>query len=121
MVDHKIKPLFIEEYDFFEDVCRHMIAKRRREVAAGMKHHDMLQLLLNAGDNAEEKKEVNEDASEEEKAQVAEFKNIIGSKYLTEEEVMAQAMVFFLGMHLFMILFKNNNTIYFLVYNFLAG
>lgn len=98
MVDRKIKPLFIEEYDFFEDVCRHMIAKRRREVAAGIKHHDMLQLLLNAGE--EEKKEVSEDASEEEKAQVAEFKNIIGSKYLTEEEVMAQAMVFFLGMNL---------------------
>ena len=97
LVDRKIKPLFIEEYDFFESVCRHMIAKRRREVAAGIKHHDMLQLLLNAGKSAEEKKELSENATEEEKAQAAEFKNIIGSKYLTEEEVMAQAMVFFLA------------------------
>ncbi|KAH9396368.1 hypothetical protein TYRP_019771 [Tyrophagus putrescentiae] len=88
LVKNKLPPLNIEEYDFFEAATKHMIEKRKEEIQQGRSnhHHDLLQLML----KAEEDKEL-------ELASQREFREIIGTKYLTEEEVQAQAMVFYLA------------------------
>src|SRR5690606_34922847 len=86
------------------------LIKERRENNNGQNYSDMLQLMVNAEHNADVlAKTFKEDLSnqvdghhvhagaDELEREQNELKEIIGSKYLSEEEIMAQAMVFFLA------------------------
>ncbi|KAI2810603.1 hypothetical protein BLOT_001766 [Blomia tropicalis] len=98
--------------DFFQDFCKHMIEQRTKEtIANGSRHHDMLQLLINAQLNQNdsnnkatifeqqdllEAHHVNSTV-EEMKAEERELGSIIGTKSLSEEEVIAQSLIFLLA------------------------
>ncbi|KAI2802051.1 hypothetical protein BLOT_010243 [Blomia tropicalis] len=106
-MDNNIRPFYVQEFDFFENITRHLIKERRMNPD---KHQDMLQLMVNAEHNTEmldktykeelanavDGHHVNS-GNEELEQEHEQFRNIIGSKYLSEAEVMAQAMVFFLA------------------------
>ena len=53
MFDYKVKPVFISEFDFFENISRHLI-RERKQAKDGGKHTDMLQLMVNAEHNVDE-------------------------------------------------------------------
>lgn len=113
--DWKLKPLHLDEYDFFENLSRHLIRERRAEGAVGStgcsKFNDMVQLMVSAEHSVDGlkktyKENLSEDVidgkymnagSEEFAQEEKELKDIIGTKYLSEEEIAAQAMVFFLA------------------------
>ena len=52
LLDRKVKPVYNEEFDFFENISRRLI-KERRENKANEKFSDMMQLMVNAEHNVE--------------------------------------------------------------------
>ncbi|KAH9528103.1 Thromboxane-A synthase [Dermatophagoides farinae] len=99
----KIPPYYSKTADFFMNMSSHVIKQRRENKTKQC--DDMLQLMIKA-EHAKEKSFEKEDAidshhvnqGEEEIYQEEEiFREIIGSKYLNEEEIIAQSMVFLLA------------------------
>lgn len=88
---------------FFNDISYHLIRQRRNN--PDLKFDDMLQLMVKAehktGQFSDEEDKFDShhvNVGEEEKRQEEMIlKDIIGSKYLSEEEIVAQCFVFFLA------------------------
>lgn len=100
----KVPYFYVEGNTFFEDISRHLIKKRKNDPSLHV--DDMLQLMIKAehgkdGKSFEKEDEVDahhvnlgkEELEQEEKL----MKEIIGSKYLSEDEIIAQSMIFFLA------------------------
>ncbi|KAH9395428.1 Thromboxane-A synthase [Tyrophagus putrescentiae] len=105
----KVKPIYVREVDFFLNLSLHLIDERRNPLK-GREHSDMLQLMVNAEFSENSlKRAYQEDfkaadhahhlynGTDELEREQQELKNIIGSKFLSTEEIMAQALVFFLA------------------------
>ncbi|KAH9416694.1 hypothetical protein DERP_012162 [Dermatophagoides pteronyssinus] len=88
---------------FFSDTAYHLIRQRRNN--PDIKFDDMLQLMIKAEHKPEQFNDEDDkfdshhvNVGEEEKQQEQRIlNNIIGSKYLSEEEIVAQCFVFFLA------------------------
>ena len=97
----RIKSVFNEENNqFFIRVARHIIRKRRE---SNQMYNDFLQLLMDCQSNENNKKEVQLDSEshylneEQEESELETLKFHSGKKELTEDEIVAQAWVFFLA------------------------
>ena len=97
----RIKSVFNEENNqFFIRVARHIIRKRRE---SNQMYNDFLQLLMDCQSNENNKKEVQLDSEshylneEQEESELETLKFHGGKKELTEDEIVAQAWVFFLA------------------------
>ncbi|OTF73872.1 hypothetical protein BLA29_002944, partial [Euroglyphus maynei] len=99
----KIPPYHSKTTDFFMNMSSHIIQQRRQNKSAS--HEDMLELMIKAEhgkdkyfekDDKFDSHHVNqgeEEIQQEEKI----FQEIIGSKFLNEEEIIAQSMIFLLA------------------------
>lgn len=120
--DMKTPFFYMPSADFFLKLCKHLISERQSARKQGThQHNDMLQLMVNAeyeqqqqptangtAAAAKEEEEIfaKEDlleahhvnvGTEEMETEKKLFKNIIGTKRLSEDEILAQAIVFFLA------------------------
>ncbi|KAI7693639.1 hypothetical protein SSS_06904 [Sarcoptes scabiei] len=101
--DIRLPFYYLKSNKFFINLSLHLI-QQRKESKDGQ-YDDMLQLMVNArhgeGDRYEQDDQfdsfhVNLGKDEIEKENEL-FKDVIGSKYLSEEEIVAQSMIFFLA------------------------
>ncbi|XP_027203565.2 cytochrome P450 3A24-like [Dermatophagoides pteronyssinus] len=99
----KIPPYHSKTTDFFMDMSSHVIQQRRKNESK--QHEDMLELMIRAEhgkDKSFEKDDkfdshhVNQDEEEIQQEKKI-FQEIIGSKFLNEEEIIAQSMIFLLA------------------------
>ena len=110
LANWKFQPYYLPEMNFFENLTRHLVRERKTIINNNnneKKFNDMLQLMIQAEHNLEKLqlalKEENQDQGNQDqvsdaiKNQNLELNNIIGSKYLSEEEIMAQVVVFLLA------------------------
>ncbi|KPM03479.1 cytochrome P450-like protein 8 [Sarcoptes scabiei] len=103
LVNLKIPFFYSDSNEYFKNLCSHLI-KQRKEFKNN-DFDDMLQLMVDARLGKDERYEkadefdsfqVNLGKEEIEKENEL-FKDIIGSKYLNEEEIVAQSIIFFAG------------------------
>ncbi|KPM11178.1 cytochrome P450-like protein 24 [Sarcoptes scabiei] len=90
-------PLYYSEANmFFKNLGFHLIEQRKK--SEGKHFDDMLQLMVDARLGKDERYEKADefDSFQIEKEKEL-FKDVIGSKYLSEEEIVAQSMIFFLA------------------------
>lgn len=108
-IDHRVWPFYRQEMGYFEGLTRHLIQDRKKPEARKV-HHDLLQLMVNAEHNPDQLHQTfTKDLSsmsdnhfvnagvEELATEEKELRDIIGSKFLSEEEIMAQSLVFFIA------------------------